>query len=191
MNKINLCLDIDSTVTQPDYWVDYANKYFNTNYVYDENTVAEFFANNGWNQKVFHNFYINFAPQMHRSAEIRPYAREAINKLKDFCNVYYVTARDSEVEHITIEWLKKYDIYSEVFHTGSILKNDIAKKLNCHIFVDDNLFTAKKLLDDFIRVLLFDTGFNRHEHPENIYRVYDWKEVYAHVLNFFEEQTYK
>ena len=31
MKKLNICIDIDGTITDPYYWLSYANTYFNSN----------------------------------------------------------------------------------------------------------------------------------------------------------------
>jgi len=57
MTKLNLCVDIDSTITMPDYWVDYANNHFNTNYSYNDDTVETYFKDNNFDYKIFDKFY--------------------------------------------------------------------------------------------------------------------------------------
>jgi hypothetical protein len=181
MKKINLCIDIDSTVTMPDYWVPYANDYFGTNYHYHDDTVESYFIENKFTNEKFDGFYHLFAKDMHRTAKIRPYAAEAINNLREFCNIYYVTAREKNIEPITIQWLKDHDVYSDVYHLGSFYKNQKAKELNCHVFIEDNLETAKNLVEDSIKVLLIDTGFNRYENPDQIVRVFNWQEAHEKI----------
>ncbi|HBH13396.1 MAG: HAD-superfamily hydrolase-like protein [Clostridiales bacterium 38_11] len=184
MKKINLCIDIDSTLTTPDYWVTYANTFFGTDYVYHDDTVEGYFKDNEFINKRFDDFYHRFAEDMHRNARIRPDAVEVINQLRKICNIYYVTARESHIENITIEWLKKHGILSEVFHLGSFYKNKKAKELNCDIFIEDNLETAKQLVEEGITVLLIDTGFNRYEKLPNMTRVFNWQEIYHFIGNY-------
>jgi uncharacterized HAD superfamily protein len=187
LKKINLCVDIDSTLTAPDYWVEYANKHFGTNYTYDDDTVENYFIDNSFDNKKFDDFYHQYSTQMHSTARIRPCAKESIDKLKKYCNIYYVTAREKHIEPITIEWLKKNDVFSEVFHLGSFHKNKKAQELKCDIFIEDNLETAKQLTEDNIKVLLIDTGFNRYENPEKIKRVYNWNEIYNYIVSFHKK----
>jgi len=142
MKKINLCIDIDSTVTKPDYWVDYFNKHFNTNYKYSDDTVEEYLKNNNVNYKIFDEFYHKYAEEMHKTAEIRPDAFENIKKLEEFCTISYVTARESHIEPITIEWLKKHKVYNDTYHLGSFDKTGKARDLDCDIFIEDNIETS-------------------------------------------------
>lgn len=188
MKKINVCIDLDSTLTVPDYWVDYANRHFGTNYVYDDNTVEQYFIDNQFDNNKFDEFYHQYASEMHRTAKLRPYAKEVIHHLKEYCNIYYVTAREKKIEPITIEWLKENNVFSDVFHLGSFHKNDKANELNCDIFIEDNLETAKKLYKDSITVLLIDTGFNRYENPEGIIRVSDWHEINHFISNYYRNR---
>jgi hypothetical protein len=186
MQKLNVCIDIDSTVTMPDYWVRYANDYFDTDYEYNDDTVEEYFKENGFDHKKFDTFYHQFEEQMHETATIRPFAKKAIDNIKKFSNVYYVTARESHIEPITVQWLKNHHIYSTVYHLGSFEKNEKANELDCHIFIEDNLKTAKELAGDDIKVILIDTGFNRYENPENIERVYNWNEIYDSIKKYYD-----
>lgn len=185
MQKLNICIDIDSTVTMPDYWVSYANDYFGTNYVYNDDTVEEYFKDNEFNYKKFDEFYHKFSNQMHKTATIRPFAKVAIDNIKKFSNIYYVTAREDHIEPITIAWLQSHNIYSQVYHLGSFDKNDKANELNCDIFIEDNLETAKQLAVDNIKVILIDTGFNRYENPQNIERVFNWQEIQTSIENHY------
>jgi len=186
MTKLNLCVDIDSTITMPDYWVDYANNHFNTNYSYNDDTVETYFKDNNFDYKIFDKFYHQYAEKMHETAEIRPKAKENIEKLKDFCNIYYVTARESHIEPITVEWLKKHKVYYNTFHLGSLEKTGKALELKCDIFIEDNLETSKELAAEGIKVILIDTGFNRYEDPENIVRVYDWDDIYKEIKKHYK-----
>jgi len=189
MKKINLCIDIDSTVTKPDYWVDYFNKHFNTNYKYSDDTVEEYLKNNNVNYKIFDEFYHKYAEEMHKTAEIRPDAFENIKKLEEFCTISYVTARESHIEPITIEWLKKHKVYNDTYHLGSFDKTGKARDLDCDIFIEDNIETSKELVQEGIQVLLIDTGFNRYENPPNIKRVKDWKKIYKEVKDCYDNKN--
>jgi hypothetical protein len=182
--KLNLCIDIDSTITKPDYWVNYANNHFNTDYEYNDDTVEDYFKENDFDYKKFDDFYHQYAEKMHETADIRPKVKENIKKLEDFCNIHYVTARESHIEPITIEWLKKHKVYYNTYHLGSFNKTNKAKELSCDIFIEDNLETSKDLAAEGIKVILIDTGFNRYENPQNIIRVYDWDDVYREVKNY-------
>jgi len=123
---------------------------------------------------------------MNETEEIRTKAKENIEKLKDFCNIYYVTARESHIEPITVEWLKKHKVYYNTFHLGSLEKTGKALELKCDIFIEDNLETSKELAAEGIKVILIDTGFNRYEDPENIVRVYDWDDIYKEIKKHYK-----
>ena len=187
MKKINLCIDIDSTITKPDYWVDYYNKHFNANYIYCDDTVEEYLKKNDVDYKIFDEFYHKYAEEMHKTAEIRPDAVKNIKKLEKFCDIYYVTARESHIEPITVDWLKKHGVYNDTYHLGSFDKTGKAKDLNCDIFIEDNLKTSKDLVNEGIKVLLIDTGFNRYEEPDSIKRVKDWNEIYNEIKIYYNQ----
>jgi len=186
MTKLNLCVDIDSTITCPDYWVEYANNHFDTNYKYDDDTVENYFKDNNFDYKKFDNFYHEYAEKMHETATIRPKAKKNIEKLEKFCKINYVTARESHIEPITIEWLKKNKVYYDTYHLGSFKKTNKAKELKCDIFIEDNLETSKELAAEGIKVILIDTGFNRYDDPENISRVYNWDDIYEEIISYYK-----
>ncbi|PKM70349.1 MAG: hypothetical protein CVU93_02525, partial [Firmicutes bacterium HGW-Firmicutes-18] len=73
---------------------------------------------------------------------------------------------------------------SDVFHLGSFYKNKKAKELNCDIFIEDNLETAKQLVEEGITVLLIDTGFNRYEELPNMTRVFNWQEIHHFIKKY-------
>jgi hypothetical protein len=148
--------------------------------------VEDYFKDNEFDYKKFDDFYHKFSDQMHKTATIRRFAKDSIDNIKKFSNIYYVTARESHIEPITVQWLKNHNIYSTVYHLGSFEKNDKANELNCDIFIEDNLETAKNLAKDNIKVILIDTGFNRYENPENIERVFDWKEINDSIKKYYD-----
>lgn len=44
MNYLNICIDIDGTITDPYYWLDFANSYFNLNVTKDMVTQYELYV---------------------------------------------------------------------------------------------------------------------------------------------------
>jgi len=188
MKKINLCIDIDSTVTKPDYWVDYFNKHFNTNYKYSDDTVEEYLKNNNVDYKIFDEFYHKYAEEMHKTAEIRPDAFENIKKLEEFCTISYVTARELRTKEVTLDWFKKHDLpMSDLHMLGSHYKVAKAKELDCHVFIEDRYENALELTLGGFKVLLLDCPYNRNYTIPGMIRVFNWN----HILDEIDEHLNK
>ncbi|NMB44289.1 MAG: hypothetical protein GX995_09200, partial [Clostridiales bacterium] len=68
-------------------------------------------------------------------------------------------------------------IYDDLFLLGSHYKVEMAKKLDCDLFIEDNYNNALELSEAGYKVLLLDTKYNRLALNSNIVRVYDWDEI--------------
>ena len=183
MKNLNICIDIDGTITDAYYWLNLSNKYFNTNVSKEQ--VTEYSIPNvlGVEESVYAEFYENHKFQIHLEQELLPNARKLINKLSIYNNIYFVTARDKSLTMLTHGYLKKNEIsYDGLYVLGSPDKVETAKQLNCDIFIEDSYDNALQLSNAGYKVLLIDTNYNRLPLNDNITRVYNWKEIYK-IIN--------
>lgn len=179
MKNLNICIDIDGTITDAYFWLDNANKYFNKNVTVDQ--VTEYYIHKVMNidRLAYEEFYEKNKFKIHSKQEPREDVKVALNKLSILNNIYLVTARDKSLTMLTRSYLKKNELYyDELFILGSHYKVEKAKELNCSIFIEDSYDNAMQLSEAGFKVLLMDTNYNRKKLNENIMRVYNWKEIY-------------
>ncbi|MGK0464915.1 hypothetical protein [Clostridium sp.] len=182
MKNLNICIDIDGTITDAYFWLEEANKYFNKSVTVDQ--VTEYFIHKVMNvEKLeYEKFYKKNKFKIHSKQELREDVKISLKKLSMLHNVYFVTARDKSLTMLTHSYLKKNDLYyDDLFVLGSHYKVEKAKELNCNIFIEDSYDNAMQLSKAGFKVLLMDTNYNRGKLNENIIRVYNWKEIYEKI----------
>ena len=180
MKNLNICIDIDGTITDPYFWLSIANKYFNKNITVDKVTEYEIDKVMGVTREEYYEFYNKSKFEMHNEeVRLRENVREAIGELIQTNNIYFVTARDKDLEILTYSYLNKNFIpYDDVFIQGTYYKVNTAKELKCDIFIEDSYSNALQLSESGFKVLLIDTNYNRKPLNENITRVFNWNEIY-------------
>lgn len=179
MKKLNICIDIDGTITDPYYWLDRANNYFNKKVKPEEVNQYSIEKIMGVSRKEYYKFYNENKFLIHDEEEIREDAKEIITSLFNENNIYFVTARQKDLEILTYHYLNKHNIpYDDVFVLGSPYKVDKANELQCDIFVEDCYENSIQLSQYGLKVLLIDTNYNRKPLNENITRVFNWNEIY-------------
>jgi uncharacterized HAD superfamily protein len=183
VNNLNICIDIDGTITDPYYWLDFTNKYFNKSITEDQ--VTEYCIDKvmGINRHEYERFYEKNKFKMHVDPKIRCDVKLVLKTLNVNHNIYFVTARERELEMLTHIYLRKNKIpYDGLFVLGSHYKVDKARELKCSIFIEDNYDNAMQLSNEGFKVLLLDTNYNRNPLSENVIRVYNWKEIFS-IIN--------
>lgn len=183
MKGLNICIDIDGTVTDPYYWIEPCNKYFNTNVKKEDAKDYNICKTFNISEEDYIKFYEEKKYKIHWDAKVIPEAPGIVNKLGKVHNVYFVTARDERLTLLTRSYLKHYNFkYDELYLLGSHHKVEKAKKLNSDIFIEDSYDNALMLSEAGFKVLLIDTNYNRFELNKNIERVYNWDEIYK-IIN--------
>ena len=179
MKNLNICIDIDGTITDAYYWLNITNKYFNKNITEEE--VTQYYIHDimGISLKEYDEFYKKNKFEIHSEQVLREDAKIVIKELSELHNIYFVTAREKELTMFTHSYLKRNEIiYDELFVLGSHYKVDKARELDCNVFIEDNYDNAVQLSTAGFKVLLIDTNYNRKPLNDNIVRVYNWKEIY-------------
>ena len=184
MKKLNICIDIDGTITDPYHFIPYMNEIYNED-IRAENCYThrlEDLYNKPLEDilKKFHNEYIH----CYKEADIVEGSHEVITELYNEHNLYFVTARSNILEKDTLEWLMEKEFPKiDVHLLGSYYKVDKAKELNCNIFIEDNPDNAIELAQAGIKVLLIETNYNQGISHDNIVRVTDWYEIKNIIKN--------
>ena len=183
MKNLNICIDIDGTITDAYYWLDITNKYFNKNIT--EQQVTEYYIHEvmGIDVKEYDEFYDKNKIAIHSQQKLREDVQIVIKRLSAIHNIFFVTAREKSLTMFTHSYLKNNEIpYDDLFVLGSHYKVDKAKELECSVFVEDNYDNAVELSNAGFKVLLIDANYNRKPLNDNIVRVYNWKEIYS-IIN--------
>ncbi|WP_026881194.1 5' nucleotidase, NT5C type [Clostridium akagii] len=185
MKNLNICIDIDGTITDSYFWLDKAAEYFNIKVKHEDFKEYEFCKALGISEKDYNGFYEKYKFEYHRQDILRVGAKDVINDLYMNDNIYFVTARDKSLENITSSYLKNNEIHFHgLYVLGTHYKIDKAEELKCDIFIEDNLNNALQLSNVGFKVLLLDATYNRHVNDPGITRVYSWIDIYDEIVNY-------
>lgn len=181
MKFFNICIDIDGTITDPYFWLDSANAYFEKDLQIEDITQYRIDKVMGVTRKEYLDFYNKKRFQLHSEKQpIREDAKEIIQQLIKTNNIYFVTAREKDMEILTHRYLNKHNIpYDGVFVLGTSYKVDAAASLKCDIFIEDCYENALQLSKNGFKTLLIDTTYNRFPLNKNMTRVFNWNEIYT------------
>lgn len=182
-------IDIDGVLTDIEQWqLDYGGKFFskfNKSVVNkDEYEISEIFGvdddldSKFWNEYLYE--YVTKEPS-------RKYASEVIKKLKEDGNeIYIVTARyltdrntkeGQQMREIVVEWLDEQEIYYDKIVFSPEDKLEDCKKNNIDIMIEDKVENINSL-STVIPVICFHAGYNKECIGKNIYRAYNWYDIY-------------
>lgn len=184
MKKLNICIDIDGTITDPYHFIPYMNEMYNDNIKAEDCYThrLEVLYNKSLEDilEKFHNEY----SYCYKEADIVEGSHSIITKLHNEHNLYFVTARSEILEQHTLEWLIEKEFPKiDVHLLGSYYKVDKAKELNCNVFIEDNPDNALELAQEGIKVLLIETNYNKAISHENVIRVKNWYEISDIIKN--------
>jgi len=182
MKKLNICIDIDGTLTDPYYFLNLANKYFNKNIT--EEQVTEYYICKiyGTTESEYAEFYEKNRWELHSTQKLRANVKDILRKIHFKHNIYFVTARERSLKMLTYGYLRKNNIpFDNLFLLGTHHKVKKATELNCDVFIEDSYENAIELSEAGFTVLLLDTNYNRLPLNDNIIRVHNWIEIYYEI----------
>lgn len=189
MKSLNICVDIDGTITDPYYWLDYANDYFNVNFKEEDVTDYSIAKVLNIEEEEYSKFYEDKKFEMHAKEKLRIDALDELDLLYKSNNIYFVTARDKSLELLTKIYLNQYDIpFDDLCVLGTPDKVSTAQKLSCDVFIEDSYSNAVSLSSNGFKVLLIDTNYNRLPLNDNITRVYDWRQISQIIYKLSEKE---
>lgn len=184
--RLNLCIDIDGTITEPFYWLQLANQYFKTNITEDKVTKYDIHEVLGVSRAEYDLFYNIYCEELHVKANVREGAVKILNMLNHRHNINYVTAREPRLAKVTAKWLQMNDLPTGCLYVlGSHYKVNKARELNCHIFIEDRYENAIQLALAGFKVLLIDCSYNRQPLIYGITRVYNWEDINKEIQIYY------
>lgn len=189
MKNLNICIDIDGTITDPYYWLSYANNYFNSNISESQITSYDIAEILNVEQNAYLEFYEQFKIKIHTEQKLRNDVKDVLNELYQLNNLYFVTARDKSLELLTVLYLLNNEIpFDEVVVLGNINKVPTAINLNCDIFIEDSYDNAIQLSNNGFKVILIDTNYNKFPLNDNIIRAFSWNEILQIITEISKEK---
>lgn len=180
--RLNLCIDIDGTITEPYYWLDMANRCFGTNITPSEVTTYEIHEVLSIPRGDYLRFYEEHGVELHEKAKLREDAKQFLWELNEKHNIFYVTAREARMKEVTERWFSRNNLPTgELYILGTHYKVDKAKELSCNVFIEDRYENAIQLAQAGFEVLLIDCTYNRGPLISGITRVSSWREIYNKI----------
>lgn len=188
-NKPRFGIDIDGTVTTPDTLIPHINKRYNTNIVLDDIIEYDFLCAfpHQVDRNEFSRWFKENEAHMYSVSDIAKDAQFILNKWQHDYELYYISARNEDVYHITQKWFEENDVpFHHIELIGSHDKLSAAKKYDVDVFFEDKHDNAVMLAEELkIPVLLFDTPYNRKPVPSNVVRINNWLEANHWIKNNF------
>ncbi len=125
------------------------------------------------------------AESVFRKVPMREGAREVLTRLTELgFTVHLITARNSEYQEVTTQWLKRHGI---PYHKLWLVKEKapLCKELGIRFFVDDHWDNCQSLLKEQIPVVMMNMPHNELlEVP--VPRVNTWDEVWGWCARVYE-----
>lgn len=149
----------------------------------------------GWDQETENEFWAKYIFLYATENPVIDGVSKNIKKLKeDGNNLYIITARGlagPDVTNIEIRdkmrntvknWLAKNDIiYDELIFTTED-KSQAIKDKKIDVMIDDSPYNLKSL-SKITKMICYDWPYNQEINNENIYRCYNWDEIYEYIKN--------
>ena len=194
---MNLGIDIDDTIANTyDVLFKYVQEYTMDDIVTDRektnrDMIVQMYRTNFRNgdKKQDKEFFNRYYEKTVLKVKPKIHVVENIKKLKEEGNqIFLITARfPSEkfnIEELTKDWLKKYDIPYDKLILNSENKVITAKEHCIDIFVDDNIKNCTEMAKAGIKTYIMDTIVNKDFIDENIQRVYSCSQLYQKIEDY-------
>lgn len=190
MQRLNLCIDIDGTLTDPYYWLSRANKFFGKKIKPEEVLSYRMHEVLGIEEQEYERFYSFFGAMIHKEASARNGVCEVINELYKKHYVHFVTAREEKMRYVSLDWLRRHQIpFDSLSLLGSPDKVMKAEELDSDLFIEDSYDNAVQLADAGYDVLLIDCSYNQGPLPQNVKRVSNWYQIKNIILQRSEKEA--
>lgn len=182
-------IDIDGVLTDVEQWqLDFGGKFFskfNKNVINkDGYEIAEIF---NVSAELDEQFLDEYLYEYVTEEPSRKFANEVIKKLKEKENeIYIITARrftnentedGQKMRDIVIDWLKQQEIVYDNIIFAPEDKLNICLENNIDIMIEDKVENIEKISTK-LPVICFNAGYNKDCKNDNIYRVYNWYDIY-------------
>ncbi|WP_150284100.1 hypothetical protein [Rummeliibacillus sp. TYF-LIM-RU47] len=177
--KYSFGIDIDGTVTTPEFLLPHINKAFNRNLLLDDVTQYDLTKVLNIDAQTFYDWYRKEELNMYSNPPVQLEAQRILSKWHNDVMLNFITAREENSREVTDLWFKTnllpYDLLEIVGNTDKVIA---AKKHGVHLFMEDKHDNAVRIHEELkIPVLLFDAPYNRDAIPDGVIRVQNWSEA--------------
>lgn len=190
---MNIGIDIDGVLTNDDdYLLDCISKYCYEHNLngFDNPTLYEYRKLN-WDENIIDDYRNEYFLNYVKNEPARKFASEVIKKLREDGNkIFIISARyktaengkigNDNIRECTLNWLSKNNIeYDKIIFTKIPKVNEILEN-KIDIMVEDSPTIIDELVK-IVKVLYYDTRYNKNIEHENIIRVYSWYDIYMKI----------
>ena len=190
---MNIGIDIDGVlINDDDYILDFTSKYcYEHNLKGFDNANLYEYRKLNWDENTINDYRKEYFLNYVKNEPARKFASEVIKKLRDDGNeIFIISARyktaengkinNEDIKQCTLEWLRKNHIeYDKIIFTKPPKVNEILEN-KIDIMIEDSPTTINELVK-VVKVLYYDTRYNRDIEHENITRVYSWYDIYMKI----------
>ena len=181
-------IDIDDTICSTnERIIEEADKYdkevlFGTGV--KDATAYEFSEMMGWEKEMKGQFFADRLEYIMDNAEIKPGAKELINKLHDEGNkiIFISFRKDKYIKDpykLTKDYLDRHGIKYDGLFVNTGTKTDECLENGVTLFIDDKESHCEDVSNAGIDVILFTNAYNKDEN--RFVRKDTWEEVYAYI----------
>lgn len=171
-------------------YTEHHNRMYGTDMSFDQ--ITNFDMEKVWNipmTEILPRIETFYNSEDHEKTNVLAGAAEAIQKLKETYDLYVVTSRPDRMRDATVNWLSQNIPYlqNRVHFTNQFAmnegegnarnKSEVCKNLGIELFIDDAVMHARDISGAGIKVLLYDTPWNRKYKNDDITRVHSWDEI--------------
>ncbi|MGE6752040.1 hypothetical protein ACQKFO_01270 [Rossellomorea sp. NPDC071047] len=184
-------IDIDGTVTSPESLLPHINDYFKLNLTLQDITQYELTEVLNISPQTFGKWFKEAEPTIYKESPLAPGAKKILDQWKEIHELYFISARRSDLIQLTKEWFNSQDLtYHHIELIGSHDKISTAKKHGVDIFFEDKHDNAVAISEELsIPVLLFNTPYNQKPIPDRVIRVNDWQEANSWVQTWLQNES--
>jgi uncharacterized protein len=188
-NKFKYGIDIDGTVTDPSFFLQYVGSKFNTDVTYEQVTEYDIEKFLGVSREELEKFLDMQQKHMYEQSPAIPTAQKVLKKWEQYkeAELRFISARPNKYTEVTREWFERNNIPYDGLHLlGGHDKRRYVTESGIHLFLEDRYENAVEISEDCrIPVILMDTPYNRKPVPDKVYRAYSWKEAEYLAKSFY------
>lgn len=177
-------VDIDGVLADSlPLWVNELNRFFSKNKLVEEIHLYDICRTYEITTHELHQFLARKGKSLMSEPLPVPGASYYLSRIKQYHDIYIVTAREELYGRETRGWLKKYHLpYDELLLLGSHEKKEACLEKKLNVLVEDTLEIGVKVSAAGVPVFLMDAPYNQGVLPGLVYRKRSWDEIYRSIV---------
>ncbi|HWI48127.1 MAG TPA: hypothetical protein VNU45_07910 [Rummeliibacillus sp.] len=177
--KYSFGIDIDGTVTTPEFLLPHINDAFKTNLILDDIIKYDLTEALSVEKKDFFDWFKKEELNIYKNPPVQSNAHRILSSWYPNVALNYITAREENSREVTDQWFKSnqlpYDMIDIVGPTDKVIAG---RKYGVQLFMEDKHDNAVHLHEELdIPVLLLDAPYNREPIPNGVIRINNWVEA--------------